>query len=75
MKAQEYIKARGIEVAPLDNASVGRLSVDAEFKFAGKRGVVVSPKRGSVSDRYLSLLSAEDISFVVAGGGSTLSVY
>ena len=36
MKAQEYIKARGIEVAPLDNASVGRLSVDAEFKFAGK---------------------------------------
>lgn len=75
MKAQEYIKARGIEVAPLDNASVGRLSVDAEFKFAGKRGVVVSPKRGSVSDRYLSLLSAEDISFVVAEGGSTLSFY
>ena len=75
MKAQEYIKARGIEVTPLDNASVGRLSVDAEFKFAGKRGVVVSPKRGSVSDRYLSLLSAEGISFVVAEGGSTLSFY
>lgn len=75
MKAQEYIKARGIEVTPLDNASVGRLSVDAEFKFAGKRGVVVSPKRGSVSDRYLSLLSAEGVSFVVAEGGSTLSFY
>lgn len=75
MKAQEYIKARGIEVAPLDNASVGRLSIDAEFKLAGKRGVVVSPKRGSVSDRYLSLLSNEGVCFVVAEGGSTLSFY
>lgn len=75
MKAQEYIKARGIEVTPLHNTSVGRLSIDAEFKFAGKRGVVVSPKRGSVSDRYLSLLSAEGVSFVVAEGGSTLSFY
>jgi len=75
MKAQEYIKARGIEVTPLDNASVGRLSIDAEFKYAGKRGVVVSPKRGSVSDRYLSLLSNEGVSFVVAEGGSTLSFY
>ena len=75
MGAQEYIKARGIGVTPLDNVSVGRLSIDAEFKFAGKRGVVVSPKRGSVSDRYLSLLSAEGVSFVVAEGGSTLSFY
>lgn len=75
MKAQEYLRARGIEVTPLENASVGRLSIDAEFKLAGKRGVVVSPKRGSVSDRYLSLLSAEGVSFVVAEGGSTLSFY
>lgn len=75
MDALKYLYARGIEVTPLDNASVGRLSVDAEFKIAGKRGVVVSPKRGSVSDRYLSLLSAEGISFVVAEGGSTLSFY
>lgn len=75
MKAQEYLRARGIEVTPLENASVGRLSIDAEFKFAGKRGVVVSPKRSSVSDRYLSLLSAEGVSFVVAEGGSTLSFY
>lgn len=75
MKALEYIKARGIEITPLNNASVGRLSVDAEFKFAGKRGVVVSPKRGSVSERYLSLLSAEGISFVVTEGGSSLSFY
>lgn len=75
MKAQEYLKARDIEVIPLENVSVGRLSIDAEFKFAGKRGVVVSPKRGSVSDRYLSLLSAEGVSFVVAEGGSNLSFY
>lgn len=75
MKAQEYIKARDIKFTPLDNASVGRLSIDAEFRVAGKRGIVVSPKRGSVSDRYLSLLSAEGVSFVVAEGGSTLSFY
>ena len=75
MKAQEYIKARGIEVTPMDNVRVGRLSIDAEFKFSGKRGVVVSPKRGSVSDRYLSLLSNEGVSFVVAECGSTLSFY
>lgn len=75
MKAQEYLKARGLEVAPLKNVSVGRLSIGAEFKIAGKRGVVVSPKRGSVSDRYLSLLSKDGVSFVVAEGGSTLSFY
>jgi len=75
MKAQDYLKARGVQVAQLKDASVGRLSIDAEFKFAGKRGVVVSPKRGSVSERYLSLLSADGVSFVVAEGGSTLSFY
>jgi hypothetical protein len=75
MNALKYLYARGIEVTPLNNASVGRLSIDAEFKFTGKRGVVVSPKRGSVSDRYLSLLSAKGVSFVVTEGGSSLSFY
>jgi len=75
MKAQEYLKARGIDVAQLESTSVGRLSIDAEFKFAGKRGVVVSPKRGSLSDRYISLLAAEGVFFVVAEGGSVLSFY
>ncbi|NLW72785.1 MAG: N-6 DNA methylase [Chloroflexi bacterium] len=75
MKAQDYLKARGVQVAQLKDTSVGRLSIDAEFKFSGKRGVVVSPKRGSVSDRYLSLLSAEGVAYVVAEGGTTLSFY
>jgi len=75
MKAQEYLKARGVEVTRLENVSVGRLSVDAEFRFAGKRGIVASPRRGSVSDRYLSLLSAENVSFVVAEGDSSLFFY
>ncbi|HDM77738.1 MAG TPA: hypothetical protein ENG51_14920 [Deltaproteobacteria bacterium] len=75
MKAQEYLEARGLKVTLLKNVSVGRLSIGAEFKIAGKRGVVVSPKRGSVSDRYLSLLSKDGVSFVVAEGGSTLSFY
>lgn len=75
MKAQEYLKARGIEVIQLESTSVGRLSIDAEFKFAGKRGVVVSPRRGSLSDRYISLLAAEGVSFVLAEGGSVLSFY
>lgn len=75
MKAQEYLKARGVEVTRLENASVGRLSVDAEFRFAGKRGVIVSPRRGTVSDRYLALLSAEDVSYIVVESDSALSFY
>ena len=36
MKAQDYLKARGVQVAQLKDVSVGRLSIDAEFKFAGQ---------------------------------------
>jgi len=75
MKAQEYLKARGIETIQMEGTSVGRLSIGAEFKVADKRGVIVSPKRGTVSDRYLSLLSEEGVSFVVAEGGAMLSFY
>ncbi len=75
MRATEYLKARGAAVDELENVSVGRLSLDAEFRFNRKRGVVVSPKRGSVSDRYLSLLSAEGVSFVVAENGKALLFY
>jgi hypothetical protein len=75
MKAVDYLSARCVGVFKPVSSNVGRLSIESEFTIAGKRGVVVSPKRGSVSDRYLSLLSAEGVSFVVAEGGSTLSFY
>jgi len=75
MKAQEYLKSREIKATPQINVSVGRLSIGAEFQIAGRRGVVVNPKRGAVSDRYLSLLSKDGVSFVVAEGGSRLSFY
>lgn len=75
MKAQDFLKARGISYIPAKNMSVGRLAIVAEFSFSRKRGVIVSPKRGSISDRYLSLLFTKGVSFVVAESGSMLTFY
>lgn len=75
MKAEDYFASRGIALTPLVNRSVGRLSLDWEFSFMGGRGVVVCPARGTVSDRYLSLLFSDGVSYVVAECGSTLMFY
>ena len=75
MNAKEYLKARDVETTQLENVSVGRLSIGAEFIISGKRGVIVSPKRGTVSDRYLSLLSGDGVAIVIAEGGASLFFY
>lgn len=75
MRAREYLEARGIELIELDSTSVGRLSIDAEFTLDGQRGVVVAPRRGTLSDRYIALLAEEGVSFVVAELGAGLLFY
>lgn len=75
MKAIDYVFSRRIDVVRSAIKIVGRLSIEFEFNLDGKRGVVVSPKRGSVSDRYLSLLSNKGVSFVIAESGYMLSFY
>ncbi len=75
MNAQDYLKARHIELKMLEGASVGRLIIGAEFNVSSKRGVLVYPKHGVVAERYLSLLTEEGIKYVVAEGGGNISFY
>lgn len=75
MRAGEYLEARGIELVELEDTSVGRLSIEAEFRIDGERGVVVAPRRGTLSDRYIALLAEEGVSFVVAELGAGLLFY
>ncbi len=72
MKANEYLKARQIKSTKLQNAKIGRLSIDEEFQLSGKRGVIIRPKRGTVSDRYLNLLNEDGVHFVVVENSTDL---
>jgi hypothetical protein len=76
MNATEYLSSLGIELKRLANERVGRLSVAAEFYLDAERGVLVRPKRGSISDRYLELLAEdESLAFIVVESRDTLAIY
>lgn len=65
MNAKEYLDSLGIQMEPPASEKVGRLVIQADFFLVQDRGVVVSPKRGRISDRYLELLADEGVSFVL----------
>lgn len=75
MGANTYLDSLGIDIVDAAKPTVGRLALAGEFELDGKRGVVIRPKRGGVSDRYLELLSAEDYDFVVVDGGTYPRLY
>src|SRR5262245_21410249 len=75
MNAKSYLRSLGIERISPAHASVGRLAVDSEFELEGRRGVVVHPKRGGVSERYLELLAAEGFDYVVVDSTDLLTIY
>ena len=75
MDATTYLKSLGIAVDAPHMAAIGRLVIAGEFGLCGSRGVVVRPKRGSVSDRYIEMLTAEGVSYVLVDGTSRLESY
>lgn len=75
MNANTYLSSLGIEVSVAGQASIGRLVLAGEFMLNGERGVLLRPKRGDVSDRYLELLADEGYAFVVVDGGGYPSFY
>jgi hypothetical protein len=70
-----YLSSLGIEVTNAAHPAIGRLALAGEFVLGGERGVLIRPKRGDVSDRYLELLSGEGYAFVVFDAGGYPSFY
>ena len=75
MDANAYLSSLGIDVSEPSQPAIGRLALAGEFTLGGARGVILRPKRGDVSDRYLELLAAQDYAFVVVDGGRYPAVY
>jgi hypothetical protein len=75
LDASSYLSSLGIEVTDAAQPAIGRLALAGEFVLGGERGVLLRPKRGDVSDRYLELLAGEGYSFVIVDGGSYPSFY
>ena len=75
MNANAYLSSLGIEVTDPAHPAIGRLALAGEFTLGDARGVILRPKRGDVSDRYLDLLAGQDYAFVVVDGGRYPAVY
>jgi len=75
LNAAEYLDSLGLVVLETAQRMVGRLAIAGEFALEGQRGVLLRPKRGVVSDRYLELLGAEGYEFVVVDDGIYPSMY
>lgn len=70
-----YLDGLGLKVAEPAQRSIGRLALAGEFVLYERRGVLLRPKRGGVSDRYLELLAAEGYAYVVVDDGGYPSMY
>src|SRR5215204_607353 len=75
LTATTYLTSLGLQVTDAAQRSIGRLAIAGEFVLDGRRGVLLRPKRGVVSDRYLELLVAEGYAFVVVDDGVYPSIY
>ena len=65
LDANTYLSSLGIDVTDAAQPAIGRLALAGEFVLGGERGVLLRPKRGDVSDRYLELLAGEGYAFVI----------
>jgi len=75
MNAITYLNSLKIESRKAEAIRVGRLSIKLEFQLNGNRGLVVQPKKGGISDRYMELLFAEDVGFVIIDTSPMIQVY
>ncbi|WP_298502306.1 N-6 DNA methylase [uncultured Sphaerochaeta sp.] len=73
--ASTYLRSLGIAHHPSAETMVGRLALVGEFRLNQGRGVIVRPKRGRVSARYLNILEAEKVDYVIVDGSSSLSIF
>lgn len=65
MDGVSYIDSLGVRLTDTAQRSLGRLALAGEFVLEGQRGVLLRPKRGGVSERYLERLAAEGYAFVI----------
>jgi hypothetical protein len=70
-----YLHSLGLKITDAAQRSVGRLALSGEFILDERRGVLLRPKRGGVSGRYLELLAAEGYAFVVIDDSDYPSMY
>lgn len=75
MEATAYLDSLRIPYGPPTKTSVGRLTIAGEFFLENTRGVIVRPKRGGISGRYLDLLAAEGLGFIVVDTQPFLRIY
>lgn len=75
MDATDYLISLGITVEHADDAVVGRLSIAGRFTIGGRPGVIIKPRRGGISSRYMEMLSAAGVRFVVVDGPVPPSIY
>lgn len=75
MDAAHYIRSLGLRVEHADDAVVGRLSIAGKFTIGGHPGVIIKPRRGGISSRYMEMLAAEGVQFVVVDGPVPPSTY
>ena len=75
MDANTYLSSLGIGVRDPARTAVGRLTLAGEFVLDGKRGALLRPKRGEVSNRYLEILASEGYAFVIVEGSGYPAVY
>lgn len=75
MEAAAYLDSLNIPHSSPTKTQVGRLTIAGEFFLENAHGVIVRPKRGGVSGRYLDLLAAEGLGFVVVDSQPFLQIY
>jgi hypothetical protein len=75
LNASAYLNSLGVALTDAAQRAIGRLALAGEFVLDEQRGVLLRPKRGGVSERYLELLAAEGYAFVVVDDGDYPSMY
>jgi hypothetical protein len=75
MEATAYLDSLSIPYRSLTKTCVGRLAIAGEFFLENTRGIIVRPKRGGISGRYLDLLAAEGLGFIVVDSQPFLQIY
>lgn len=75
MDGSSYLNSLGLILTEAAQRSIGRLALAGEFVLDERRGVLLRPKRGGVSDRYLELLAVEGYAYVVVDDGDYPQMY
>jgi hypothetical protein len=75
MNSSAYLRSLGVVFQDQQPSKIGRLSIIGTFEINGLNGVVLRPKRGGISDRYLEILAGEQVRFALVDGTEPPGVY